>query len=128
VSRRWVSSGSPWEDEVGYSRAVRVGDVVEVSGTTAVRQGEVVGEGDAYLQAKTALAIIGEALRALEADFAHVVRTRVYLTDVGRWQEVARAHREVFGAIRPVITMVEVPRLIDPRLMVEIEASAVVHR
>jgi enamine deaminase RidA (YjgF/YER057c/UK114 family) len=124
--RERVTSGSPWEDEVGYSRAVRVGDWIEVSGTTAVREGQVVGEGDPYLQARTALAIIGEALEALGGRLSDVVRTRIYVTDVGLWPAVARAHREVFGEVRPAATLVEVARLIDPRLLVEIEATAVV--
>lgn len=121
-----IASGAPWEDRVGYSRAVRVGPWVEVSGTAAVREGTVVGEGDAYRQAAEALRIVAEALAESGAALADVVRTRIYVTDIGRWEQVARAHREAFGAVRPATTMVEVSALIDPRLLVEIEATAYV--
>ena len=127
TTRLLVSSGAPWEPTVGYSRAVRVGNVVEVAGTTALRDGAVVGEGDAYAQTVRALEIIGEALRAAGATFADVVRTRLFVVDIVRDQEaVGRAHGEVFGAIRPAATMVEVRRLIDARLLVEIEATAII--
>ncbi|MDC5698644.1 RidA family protein [Intrasporangium calvum] len=124
--RHQVSSGSAWEQQVGYSRAVRVGNVVHVAGTTAVRDGSVVGLGDPYVQAKVALEIISAALAEVGASPADVVRTRIYVTDIGSWEEVGRAHGEVFAEVRPAATMVEVAALIDPDLLVEIEAEALV--
>lgn len=125
--RQLISSGAPWEPTVGYSRAVRVGNVVEVAGTTAMVNGEVVGEGDAYAQTVCALGIIGEALRQAGATFEDVVRTRLFVTDIARdWEAVGRAHGDVFAAIRPAATMVEVRALIDPRLLVEVEATAII--
>ncbi|WP_323099521.1 RidA family protein [Intrasporangium sp. YIM S08009] len=123
---RRVGSGTAWEASVGYSRAVRVGDHVHVAGTTAVRDGEVVGVGDAYEQARVALQIVGEALDACGASFADVVRTRLYVTDIRHWEEIGRAHGEVFADVRPAATMVQVSALIDPDLLVEVEAEAVV--
>ena len=123
---RRVGSGTAWEASVGYSRAVRVGDLVHVAGTTAVRDGEVVGVGDAYVQTRVALQIVGEALDACGASFADVVRTRLYVTDIRRWEEIGRAHGEVFADVRPAATMVQVSALIDPDLLVEVEAEAVV--
>lgn len=122
-----VSSGSPWEPVVGYSRAVRSGNIIEVSGTTATKDGKVVAEGDAYGQTKYILEIIGEALQQLGAGFGHVIRTRIYVTNIKQWEAVAKAHGEVFGEIRPACSMVEVAALIDPALMVEIEATAVIN-
>ena len=124
--RRAVSTGSPWEGVVGYSRAVRVGDVVHVAGTTALRDGTVVAPGDAYAQARVALGIIVSALAECGATPADVVRTRIYVTDIGVWEEVGRAHGEVFADVRPASTMVQVAALIDPDLLVEIEAEAIV--
>jgi enamine deaminase RidA (YjgF/YER057c/UK114 family) len=124
--RRTVSTGSPWEGVVGYSRAVRVGDVVHVAGTTALRDGTVVAPGDAYAQARVALGIIVSALAECGATPADVVRTRIYVTDIGIWEEVGRAHGEVFADVRPASTMVQVAALIDPDLLVEIEAEAIV--
>ena len=118
---------TPWEDLVGYSRAVRVGPFISVSGTVAVdSEGEVVGGEDPYAQTGYILGVIGKSLEAVGASLADVVRTRIFVSDIERWEEVARAHNEVFADIRPACTMVEVSRLINTRMMVEIEADAIV--
>ncbi|WP_291425774.1 RidA family protein [Deinococcus sp.] len=123
--RQNVAGTSPWETTVGYSRAVRVGNVVQVAGTTATVAGEVVGIDNAYEQTRVALGIIAEALAQAGAGLEHVVRTRMYVTDISRWEQVGRAHGEVFGHIRPAATLVQVAALIDPLHLVEIEAEAV---
>ena len=125
MERERVSSGTEWESEVGYSRAVRVGDEIQVSGTTATDEdGDLVGAGDPYAQAKQAIANIEAALEAAGASLDDVIRTRMYVTDIEQWEEIGKAHGEAFGEARPATSMIEVQRLIDPEMVVEIEAIA----
>lgn len=125
--RKNISSGAKWEPTVGYSRAVRVGPHVHVAGTTAVDgSGTLIGPGDAYAQTAFILQKIGRALEEAGASFSHVIRTRMFVTDISRFEEYGRAHGEVFGNIRPASTMVEVKALVDPQMLIEIEADAYV--
>lgn len=127
TQRQRISSGTHWEDIVGYSRAVRVGNVVEVAGTTAVdEQGQVVGVGDPAAQTTYILNKIRRALNAASATLADVVRTRMFVTDITQWEAIGRAHGAFFGDTKPVATMVQVSALISPDLLVEIEATAIV--
>jgi enamine deaminase RidA (YjgF/YER057c/UK114 family) len=118
-------SGAPWEATVGYSRVVRAGDLVFVAGTTATMpDGAIAGLGDPYLQTRQAIENVATALAQVGATLADVVRTRIYVTDITAWEEVGRAHAEAFGDVRPVTAMLEVSGLLDPRMLVEIEAEA----
>ena len=125
--RQNISTGAPWESIVGYCRAVRVGSHVAVSGTAPVGDnGEVVGVGDAYVQAKRCIEIIEQALKDAGSGLGEVVRTRMFVTDISQWEAIGRAHGEAFGDIRPATAMVEVSQLIDPDMLVEIEADAII--
>jgi enamine deaminase RidA (YjgF/YER057c/UK114 family) len=127
MERKNHASGAKWESIAGYSRAVRVGPFIQIAGTTAWdEEGEIVGVGDAYAQTVQVLRNIDRALRTAGASLRDVVRTRAFVTNMEDWQDIARAHGEVFGDIRPAMTMVQVGRLIDPRMCVEIEADAIV--
>jgi len=118
-------SGSIWEDKVGYSRAVKVNNVIEVAGTTATKDGEILGKGDPYQQTEYILSQIDEILRELGSEMTDVVRTRMYVVNINHWEEIGKAHYKFFKNIKPVATMVEVKSLIDPDLLVEIEVTAV---
>ena len=125
TERERISSGAKWEPIVGYSRAVKVGNRIYVTGTTALGEnGDIVGANDAYEQARQCIRNIAKALAGLNAGLEHVVRTRMFVTDISRWEEYGRAHGEFFRDVMPATTMVEVSALIDPRMLIEIEADA----
>ncbi|HEX7358668.1 MAG TPA: RidA family protein [Ignavibacteriaceae bacterium] len=126
MKRKNISSGAKWEEIVGYSRAVKIDNLIEVAGTAPVIDGKVIGIGDAYVQTKTCLQIIEKAITNAGGSLEDVVRTRMFVTDISRWEEYGRAHGEYFSSIKPVTTMVEVKSLIDPDMLIEIEATAVV--
>jgi enamine deaminase RidA (YjgF/YER057c/UK114 family) len=123
--RKYISSGSPWEDVVGYSRAVRAGNIVEVAGTTAMDGDVLIGKGDVYAQTVFIFKKIEKALIEAGADLTDVVRTRMFITDISKWEEAGKAHGEFFRKIKPVSTMVEVSKLIDADLLIEIEVTAI---
>ncbi|MEF2965814.1 RidA family protein [Paenibacillus sp. M1] len=126
MDKKRTFSGSPWEPVVGYCRAIRVGNIVEVAGTTAMKDGAIIGIGDAYQQTIQALQTIEQALAEVGAAMEHVVRTRMFVTDISKWEEIGKAHGEYFKDIKPVATMVEVKALIEPELLVEIEVQAII--
>lgn len=127
TKRQNISSGTKWEDVAGYSRAVRIGNIIAVSGTTATnQQGDIVGRGSAYEQTKFIIEKIDKALQEAGASLADVIRTRIYLTDISQWEEASRAHNEAFGNIRPANTMIGINALIGDGYLVEMEADAVI--
>lgn len=126
MKRLNISSGAKWEEIVGYSRAVRIGNLIEVTGTAAVDGDKIIGIGNPYEQTKFIIRKIETALNKAGAKLSDVIRTRIYVTDISKWEEVGKAHKEFFGEIKPATTMIEVKALIDPELLVEIEVTALV--
>lgn len=124
--RKQIFTGTPWEDQVGYCRSIRVGNAIEVSGTTAMDGDKLIGKGDIYEQAAFIFRKIEDSLTQLDASMKDVVRTRMYVTDISQWQQAARAHEEVFKDIKPTTSMVEVSKLISPDLLIEIEVTAII--
>ena len=125
--RQNISSGTKWEKSVGYSRAVKAGNIIEVSGTVAIDNGSVVGKDNAYEQTRFIIKKIETALKQAGSGLTDVVRTRIFTTDISKWEEIGMAHGEFFGTILPAATMVEVKALINPELLVEMEATAIIH-
>jgi len=123
--RKKIGSGAKWEDIVGYSRAVQVNNIIELAGTTASKGGEVLFHNDPYLQTKFILNLFSDKLKELGSSLEDVVRTRIYVTDINHWEEVGKAHGEFFKTIKPASTMLEVSALVDPKMLVEIEAIAI---
>ncbi|TAF46394.1 MAG: RidA family protein [Sphingobacteriales bacterium] len=124
--RQNISSGSPWEDIIGYSRAVKIGNVVEISGTTASSDNGIVGKNDLYTQTKFILEKVNSVLAEAGASMQHVVRTRMFLTNISQWEQAAKAHGQFFKTVKPVTTMVEVSNLIDADMLIEIEVTAII--
>lgn len=124
--RKQVGSGSPWEDIVGYSRAVRVGNIIEVSGTTAMDGDQLIGKGDVYAQTKYIFEKVEKALQQLGGSLTDVVRTRIFVTNIDEWELVGKAHGEIFSIIKPVTSMLEVKRLINADMLIEIEVTAMI--
>jgi len=124
-TRQNIQSGAPWENIVGYSRAVRIGNIIEISGTTAVDGDEIIGDGDVYQQTKFIIEKIENTLQLAGASLENVIRTRIYVTDISQWEQIAKAHALFFKNIKPATSMVQVSKLIDERLLVEIEATAI---
>ncbi len=127
MQKQLISSGTKWEDIVGYSRAVRIGNIIEVAGTTAMDGDQLIGKDDMYAQSKFIFEKIEKALKEAGASMTDVVRTRMYVTDISRWEEVGRAHGEFFRNIKPASTMVEISGLVNPDMLVEIEVRAVIN-
>lgn len=126
MTKQIYTEGSPWEPIVGYARAVKIGNVIEISGTTATVNGEVVGKDDVYLQTKTILEKFEKVLKELDASMNDVVRTRIFCTDISQWEKIGKAHGEFFSEIKPTTGMYQITRLISEDLLVEIEATAVI--
>ncbi len=124
--RKNIPTGAKWENIVGYSRAVRIGNIIEVSGTAPAEGGNTLFPGNAYEQTKACIKIIEKALNAAGASLNDIIRTRMYVTDISRWEEIGKAHREFFGSIKPATSLVEVKALISPDMLIEIEATAIV--
>ncbi|WP_108809194.1 RidA family protein [Aquimarina spinulae] len=125
-NRKNISSGSPWEDIVGYSRAVKAGNIIEVSGTTATgKDGDIIGIDDPYLQTKTIIETAKNVLEDMGYSLDNVIRTRIYTTDISQWEAIGKAHGEYFGTIKPTTAMVEIAKLINPDMLVEIEFTAI---
>jgi enamine deaminase RidA (YjgF/YER057c/UK114 family) len=122
-----ISSGSPWEDMIGYSRAVRIGNIIEVAGTTAIDGDQLIGKGNVYEQTKFIFKKIEKSLQQAGSSLNDVVRTRMYVTDISNWEAIGKAHAEFFTTIKPVATMVEINKLIHEDLLIEIEVTAIIH-